>query len=80
MYSLLTSTALFFILVPGVVITLPPGASPLVAALVHAVVFYVVQAFLSMYIPWWVILGGAGIVIVGRYFLSRPATPTYSSF
>ena len=80
MYSLLTSAALFFILAPGVLLTLPPGASPLVAGVVHAVVFYVVQAFLSQYIPWWVIVGGAGLVLVGKYFLSRSATPTYTAF
>ena len=33
---------LFFVLVPGVVVRLPPGGSPMVTALTHAVVFAVV--------------------------------------
>ena len=77
MYDLITSALLFFILVPGVVITLPPGASILISGLVHAVVFYVVQAYLASYVPWW----GIWILAVGvlglRFFMSRPATPTY---
>lgn len=33
---------LFFVLVPGVLVTLPPGGKKLTAALVHAVVFALV--------------------------------------
>lgn len=80
MYSLITSAALFFILAPGVVLSLPPGGSPLVVGLVHAVVFYVIQAFVSQYVPWWGIWIIAGVVLVGKYFLSRPATPSYGPF
>jgi hypothetical protein len=80
MYSLLTSAALFFILSPGVVLTLPPGGSPLVAGLVHAIAFYAIQAFLSEYIPWWAIWVVAGIVLIGKFYMGRSSTPTYSSF
>jgi hypothetical protein len=76
MYSLLTSAALFFILAPGVVITLPPGASPLIAGLVHAVVFYVIQAFVSQYVPWWAIWIVAGVVLIGKFYMSRSVSPT----
>jgi hypothetical protein len=38
------AAVLFFVLTPGVVVYLPPGASPLTAAAVHAVVFAVVFA------------------------------------
>ena len=40
----LYAALLFFVLVPGVVVRLPPGASPLVTAATHAVVFAVVFA------------------------------------
>lgn len=33
---------LFFVLVPGVLVTLPPGGKKLTAALVHAVVFVLI--------------------------------------
>lgn len=72
MYDLITSSLLFFVLVPGVLVTLPPGASIGMSALVHAVVFYVVQAFLSRFIPWWGIwIAAAGAVAMSFY--SRPA-------
>ena len=52
--KLLTVTLLFILLSPGVLLTLPPvgkkilcsGKTSLVAVLVHAVVFYVVAAYL----------------------------------
>lgn len=76
MYDSITSAILFFILVPGVVLYLPPGVSILVAALVHAVVFYVVTQFLSTYVPWWgVWIAGAAILAI-RWFMSRPSTTT----
>ena len=76
MYDLFTSAVLFFLLVPGVVVTLPPGASAVVAALVHATVFYVVQRWVAMYVPWWGIWVAAAVVLVARFYLSRPAAPT----
>jgi hypothetical protein len=52
MYDLLTSSLLFVVLVPGVVLSIGSGV---VAALVHAAVFYVIQRFISQFVPWWVI-------------------------
>ena len=72
MYDLLTSSLLFIVLVPGVALTLPPTGG-LAAAIVHAIVFYVVQAFVSQYVPWWGIWIVAGIVIVGKWYASRSA-------
>ena len=71
MYELLTSAALFFILAPGVVVTLPPGASAYVAALVHAVVFFVVQRYVSRYVPAWAIWLIAAAVFIGRFYMAR---------
>jgi hypothetical protein len=76
MYDLLTSAVLFVILTPGVVLTLPPSGG-IMAAVVHAVVFYVIQAYLSQFVPWWAIWATGAIVIGGRWWTSRPATPTY---
>jgi uncharacterized membrane protein (UPF0136 family) len=64
-------------LVPGVLITLPPGASILISGLVHAVVFYVVQAYLAQYVPWWGIWIAAVVLVGLRMYMSRPAVPTY---
>lgn len=75
MYDLITSTLLFVLLVPGFVVTIPPGGG-LVAVLVHAVVFYVVQMFLPSYVPSW----GIWIIVAGvllMKFFSRPAATTY---
>jgi hypothetical protein len=72
MYDLLTSSLLFVILVPGVALTLPPSGG-LAAALLHAVVFYVIQAFVSQYVPWWGIWIVAIAVILGRWYASRSA-------
>lgn len=77
MYDLVTSAVLFFILTPGVVLTLPPGGGILAAALTHAVVFWVVQTFVSQYIPWWGIWILGVAVVGGRFYMGRtPATPT----
>uniref|UniRef100_A0A6C0JSI1 DUF4405 domain-containing protein n=1 Tax=viral metagenome TaxID=1070528 RepID=A0A6C0JSI1_9ZZZZ len=44
MYAkLLFHALLFFVLVPGVLVSLPPGGSKLVVAGVHAIVFAVVS-------------------------------------
>ena len=40
---LLTTALLFFVLTPGVVLSLPPGGSLYVVAATHAVVFAVVH-------------------------------------
>lgn len=75
MYDLITTALLFVILTPGVVLTLPPGASVITAAIVHAIVFYVVQAFASRYVPWWGIWIIAVVVIGARMY--TPSAPTY---
>lgn len=78
MYDLLTSSLLFVVLVPGVVLTLPPSGG-LAAAVVHAIVFYVIQAFVSRYVPWWGIWILAVVVILGKWYASRSAV-TQSAF
>ena len=39
--------ALFFLLTPGVLVTLPPGGSKYMVALVHALIFGLVTMFLK---------------------------------
>ena len=41
---------LFFVLTPGILLSLPPGGSKMVVALVHAVVFAVVFHFTHKYV------------------------------
>lgn len=79
MYDRITSAVLFFLLAPGVLLTLPPGASPAIAALVHAVVFWVVQTYLFRYVPWWV-LWVVGLLTLVFGVFRRTSTPTYSSY
>ena len=43
MWYLITTAVLFFLLTPGVVLSLPPGGSKLVVAATHAVVFALVH-------------------------------------
>ena len=73
MYDLVTSSVLFFLLAPGVILTLPPGASAYVAALVHAAVFFVVQQYLSRYVPAWGIWVAGVLVLVVRWYMGRQA-------
>ena len=77
MYDLITSTLLFVLLVPGFLLTLPPSGG-VTAVVVHAIVFYVVQQFLSRIVPTW----GIWIVVIGaiaiKVFMARSAAaPTY---
>lgn len=77
MYDLITSTLLFVLLAPGFLVTLPPTGG-VTAIVVHAIVFYVVQAFLSRYVPTWgiwiAVLAAVGI----KVFMARSASaPTY---
>jgi hypothetical protein len=56
MYDLLTTSLLFVILTPGVLLSLPSSTHGDVAtALVHALVFWIILRFLSRRISWWVI-------------------------
>lgn len=69
MYDLLTSTLLVLLLTPGFVVTLPPGGSILTVAIVHAIVFYVVQSFLARLVPWWGVWVAVAVVIGARFFM-----------
>jgi hypothetical protein len=44
---LLTTAVLFFVLTPGILISLPPGSSFTIQAATHAVVFAVVHKFVQ---------------------------------
>jgi hypothetical protein len=74
MYDLLTSSVLFLILVPGVLVTIPPGGG-ILAAVVHAVVFYVVQRYVAQFVPWWGVWVVATIAVLLKVF-AAPAAPT----
>jgi len=52
MYDIFTTAYLFFLLCPGVVVSLGSG---MMAAAIHAIVFFVVLQYLSLYIPWWAV-------------------------
>jgi hypothetical protein len=52
MYDIFTTAYLFFLLSPGVVLTIGSGMT---AAAIHAIVFFVVLQYLSLYIPWWAV-------------------------
>ena len=41
----LFTVVLFYALIPGVLVRLPPGASPMVVNLTHAVVFALIYSF-----------------------------------
>jgi hypothetical protein len=74
MYDLATSSLLFVVLVPGVVLSLGSGIT---AAIVHGIVFYVIQRFISQYIPWWIIWAGAIFAIGWKFF---GGTSNYSGY
>jgi len=48
--NLLLKSALFVLLVPGVLLSIPPGASLREQALVHGVVFAVVNYYVYLYV------------------------------
>lgn len=73
MYDIITTSLLFFILAPGVLLTLPPGGSGLIVGVVHTVVFFVVLQFLSRYIPWWGIWVTAALVAGIAVYRARSA-------
>jgi hypothetical protein len=58
---------LFFLLVPGFLITLPPGAGIMTAAAIHAIIFFLILQYLSLYVPWWAIWV-VGVSIVSYKF------------
>jgi hypothetical protein len=55
MYDIFTTAYLFFLLVPGFIVTLPPGSSIMTAAAVHALIFFLLLQYGSLYIPWWAV-------------------------
>jgi hypothetical protein len=69
MYDLLTSTLLVLLLTPGILVTLPPGGSILTVAIVHAIVFYVIQTFLTRFVPWWGVWIAVAVVVGARFFM-----------
>ena len=76
MYDLFTTTALVILLAPGVILTLPPSGG-LMAVVVHAIVFYVVQAYVSPFVPSWGIWVALVVLLAIKTYASRSATPTY---
>jgi len=48
-FKLFVMAVLFFLLTPGVVVALPPGASLLTQAAVHSLVFVVVMCLLKSF-------------------------------
>ena len=79
MYDLFTSSLLFLVLVPGVLVTLPPGGG-ITAAVVHAIVFYVVQRYVAAYVPWWGIWIVAVIAVLLKVFGGSSSPAPTSSF
>jgi hypothetical protein len=61
MYDIFTTAYLFFLLCPGVVLSLGTGMT---AAAIHAVVFFLILQYVSLYIPWW------AVWVVGISFVS----------
>jgi hypothetical protein len=53
MYDIFTTAYLFCLLCPGVLVSL--GPTTLMAAAIHAIVFFVVLQYLSLYVPWWAV-------------------------
>jgi hypothetical protein len=49
-FYLLTTALLFFILTPGILLSLPPGGSKMTVAATHAIVFAVVHKMLHIYV------------------------------
>ena len=45
MIMFLYSAVLFFILTPGILVTIPPGGRPTMVAAVHATVFGIIMSF-----------------------------------
>jgi hypothetical protein len=52
MYDIFTTAYLFFLLSSGVVLTIGSG---MMAAAIHAAVFFVILQYISLYVPWWAV-------------------------
>ena len=69
MYDLITTAYLFFVLCPGVLVTIPPGSSIMIAAAIHAIIFWAIIQYLSRYVPWYAIwIVGIASVSAKLYF------------
>jgi hypothetical protein len=69
MYDIFTTAYLFFLLVPGFIVTLPPGSSIMTSAAVHAIIFFFILQYISLYVPWWAVwLVGVSIVSYKLYY------------
>jgi hypothetical protein len=55
MYDIFTTAYLFFLLCPGLLITFPPGAGIMTAAAIHAIIFFLILQYVSLYVPWWAV-------------------------
>lgn len=74
MYDILTTAYLFFLLSPGVLLTIGSG---MMAAAIHAVVFFLILQYVSLYIPWWAVWV-AGVSIIGlKLWAGRSVAPAY---
>ena len=77
MYDIFTTAYLFFLLCPGLLITLPPGAGIMTAAAIHAIIFFLILQYVSLYVPWWAVWV-FGISVVGfKLWSGRSVSPTY---
>jgi hypothetical protein len=77
MYDIFTTAYLFFLLCPGLLITLPPGAGIMTAAAIHAILFFLILQYVSLYVPWWAVWV-FGISVVGfKLWSGRSVSPTY---
>jgi len=69
MYDLFTVACLFYLMCPGVVVSLPPGAGIMTAAAIHAILFFLVLQYVSLYVPWYVIwIAAIALVFMMVYF------------
>jgi len=69
MYDIFTTAYLFFLLVPGFIVTLPPGSSIMTAAAVHAILFFLILQYISLYVPWWAVwVVGVTVVSYKTYY------------
>jgi len=73
MYDIFTTAYLFFLLSPGVLLSLGSG---LVAAGIHAVVFFVILQYVSLYVPWWAVWL-VGVPLVTLKVFRGSSTPAY---
>jgi hypothetical protein len=74
MYDIFTTAYLFFLLCPGVVLSLGTGIT---AAAIHAVIFFVILQYLSLYIPWWGVWAVGIPYVAYKVFSARSAVPAY---